>query len=317
MSQSRGLLLISFNYEFTPTEHDLARFKAETKKDKRLECIHEEVDKDAFTPSETGIGYIHSNYTSLYHEKWIHLSKEYIEREKKIKKENGNKRGRKAKPKPEKDPKFKHFMSCITFGVVDDINPNRIIGVKMFRNGGGNIACLTYNDSDEFVVTILNKLFRYVESCKPGLVIRYVKHARELSNNSSIFPKLKDYSEKLLTADYTVPVNCVINLYKLDYILKQSKYREYYWSCSKMIVVIYDQTALIIKCREIISREPKKGKVKHMVYTCKVTPLGKVYVYGGNQSNITARYIGKLWELLEENANVLIGIGYPSKPKKD
>lgn len=301
----RGLLLVSFNYSYTPTESDTRRYNESDRKNKEgsmPDCIHELFDKDAFQPNEDEIGYILSNHASLYHPKWEHLDKKNIEKAKQLKKQSGTKRGRKPKPVQEKKSGMNHFMSAISFGVVDNASPvPRTIGVKMFRTGGGNIACLKYDDSDDFVKDILNKLFRYIERNKPGLEIAYLAHRRELSNNITTYKNMNGR---------------VINLFKLSGLLKTAEYNKYYWDCLNMIVVIYDQTSLVAKYNVAESIRNKKGKIKYTVYTCRITPIGELYVYGGNDVDATNRYINKFWNLLEKNEETLLQIGYPSKPPK-
>jgi len=303
-TKPRGLLLISFNYTYVPTPEDTRRFNESEKKTKGKvlpDCIHEMFDKDAFQPNEDEVGYVLSNYASIYHPKWAHLDKKVIEQERQAKKQNGTRRGRKPKPVQEKKSGLTHFMSAITFGVVDTFSgTDRVIGVKMFRTGGGNIASLKYSDNDDFIVAILNKLFRFVERSKPGLELTYVTHKRELSNNIKTYPNMNGR---------------VINLRRVHELLMTAQYNIYYWNCLRMLSISSDQTCLTAKYLVATSKN-KKGKIKETIYVCRLTPLGELYVYGGNDVEASNTYITNFWKLLEKNESTLLGIGYPSKPPK-
>jgi hypothetical protein len=263
-------------------------------------CIHELHDKDVFHPDAENVGFVVSNYAHTYLPKWSHLDKIVIEQEKLKRKQLGTKRGRKPKPVVEKKSGHKHFMSAITFGVVSPTNPDRIHGIKMFRKNCGNIANLTYSDSKEYVAELVNKLFRFIENSKPGLHIEYLGHKKELSNTITTYEHMDGR---------------VINLFKLRNIVNTCGYDVYYWGCISKIEIIFDQTNYTIKFSEAVSMSAK-GKLKSVTYTCRITPIGDLYVYGGNSDSVANRYIENFWRILEKHENEVLGVGYPSKKKK-
>lgn len=298
-TQSRGLLLISFAYSFIPNEAELeiARLK-----NKDPDCIHEERDKDIFHPDPDGnvIGYVVSNFTSQYHPKWEHLSKQH---QKRVKEENrksgtGTKRGRKPKIITKKiNPKNgtgDHFASSITFGIVSPDDPSRIHGLKIFRKRSGNIAKLTHSDSDEYIARIINILFRYIELVKPGIVMTYIDYRKELSNNSTKYPYIRN--------------DQVINLDKLYKILQSGEYNSYYWECNKMRPFYNGSSTnlLITLVVNDVKKKNKKGETKPIFCSCKLDPKGNAYVYGSNSDEITRRCTTKLFAILETNSDHLI-----------
>ena len=287
----RGLILTTFYYDYS----------YQNQVEPKPPCIHEVNDKEVFIPDGINVAYILSNEESIYPPEYKHYDKVYIQEEKLKKKQNGTKRGRKPKPPSEKKSKKTHFMSAITFGVISPTDPTRVHGVKMFRINCGNIANLKYDDSDEYVEQLVNKLFRFIEARKPGLTIKYNYYKKELANTIEIYAKLVG-QDKL-----------VINMHELRRIIDE-QYGKYYWGCLNFIVTLNDQTALTIKFAEVISISPK-GKTKTTKYTCKITPKGKLYVYGGNSGEVANKYVNNFWKILEKHEDLLIAEGYPASKK--
>lgn len=285
---NRGLILttISFTFEYLIPRENTA------------DCIHEQQDKDIFDVSEDGIGYVISNFTSIYHPKWAHLDKEVIQQKKLEAKKTGTKRGRKPKAPVVKKSGNKHFMSSITFGVVSPADPERIHGIKMFRKNHGNIANLKYEDSEEYITAVVDKLFRYIEFHKPGLKITYTGSKRELSNNSVKYENMNGR---------------VLNTFKLSEILMRSEYRNSYWGClDNPTIMISNQTELTLTCHHAFYQNIVKGKPKNIIYKCKINYKGELYVFGGDDREIIEKYIRLFWALIEKNEDVLLGIGYPT-----
>lgn len=304
MENKRGLILISFDYEFKPSAE---AEKLAIMHNKKPDCINEETDFNLFEPDPDGniVGFIESTYCSKYHPRWIHESKEY-KKQQKIEKKKGNKRGRKPKPiieskrKKNKGETNVQFSSCITFGVVSPTDLNRIHGIKLFRKTSGNIADLKYADDNEYIIALINKLLAYIEQYKPGSQLKYLSHKLELSN---------------LSYKYILKDGMVINLFKLRELMTLAKYNNEYWECDKILVNFNGMsTHCKFIAKETDERFKKKNKKKG--YKCchfKINNRGNLYIYGSNDPDTNMKYRNKLFLMIEQNTKLLISPGLQVK----
>lgn len=260
-------------------------------------CLDENQDKELFNPDGIQIAYVLSNFCNKYHPDYVHLSKESIELNKQRFKEYNNNRGRKKKEKKKKNKKKNNgtndeFGSCITFGVIYN---GRIHGVKMFRKKSGNISKLTYHDINNkgYVEDMLGVLFDYINERKP-VNIKYESHYVALAN---------------ITGRYNLPPDHIINLYLLREKMNLGKYTPEYWDCRN---IIYDFNGKVNHFKFVISENFDDKTIG-----IKLSPEGKIHVYGSSDNTIASKYMQKLIELLDEHKDEIVihGIRASAKPK--
>lgn len=260
-------------------------------------CLNEKEDKDLFHPDGKLIAFISSNYCNEYHPDYYHLSKEYIEANKQKFKEYNNNRGRKKIQRVKKNKRVDggtntQFGSCIVFGLIVG---DKVHGIKVFRKLSGNISKLTHDEaqSPTYIPEILGRLFAYINAQKPGINMRYVSHSITLTN---------------MTAKYTLPEGCIIQLYELRRLLDYSPYNLKYWDCDS-IIFNYN------------------GKVNHLVISIfkqiapdritsiEICPEGNIHIYGGNDIAEIKNMIDLTIRLLDENKENIIIHGFRASPK--
>jgi len=282
-----GLILAMFKYTYDGEANDEV-------------CLDENLDKDLFEPDGITIAYVLSNFCKKYHPNYKNLSKEYIEENKKRRKAYNNNRGRKPKDKTKKNKKKNNgsneeFGSCITFGV---ISGNRVHGIKMFRKRSGNISKLNHLDvrSKTYIPELLGKLFDYINSIKP-IGIRYLSFNVELEN---------------ITSSYDLPEGKVINLYKFREKLNLGLYNNDYWDCFN---VIYNFNGKVNHLKIILLEFDYSTRTTDI----KLTPEGKVHVYGSKDSDKSEVYLRKLFGIIDKHKDdyciIIDGVRAAPKPK--
>jgi hypothetical protein len=289
-----GLILVMFKYTCSNMEPGPGRSPGS----EEGSCLDEAQDKDLFEPDGVRIAYVLSNFCNKYHPDYVNLSKEAIETNKQKFKEFNSNRGRKKKEKKKKNKKKNNgtndeFGSCITFGV---IYSNRIHGVKMFRKESGNISKLTYYDIDEsnpYVPNMLGVLFDFINEFKQ-VNITYESHYIALAN---------------ITGKYKLPEDSIINLYLLRDKTNLGRYTPEYWGCRN---IIYDFNGKVNHFKFIISEN-----FDNRTIGIKLSPEGKIHVYGSSNNVTAGKYMATLIKLLDEHRDTIIirGIRASTKPK--
>lgn len=263
-------------------------------------CLNEKDDKDLFEPDGKIIAFVLSNYCCKYHPDYVHLSKEYIEENKRKFKEYNNNRGRKKKERIKKNKRVDggsntQFGSCIVFGV---IHGEKVHGIKVFRTTSGNISKLSHDEanSPEYIKSLLEKLFAFINERKPiGIV--YISHNVTLTN---------------MTAKYNLPDGHIIQLYELRRLLDYNPYNSNYWG-EHNVMFNYN------------------GKVNHLVVSVyigdsriisiEICPEGNIHVYGGNDIVRTREFMTLAIGMLDALRDQIVIRGYrassKAKPRPD
>lgn len=283
MEDSRGLILVLFDYSYVPIDNSGI-------------CIHEEIDKDRFTPDGQIIAYVKSNFCYLYHETYKYLTKESIAARKEQAKTSN--RGRKPLNRPKKNRKQNggtntQFGSSISFGVISDIG--KVHGVKIFRKASGNISKITYPNAQdkEYIPAVLNKLFAYLNANKPGIDMKLLAVKIELANISVVF---------------AMPPKNVINLTNLRMLFYLGTYTKEYWECD---VVVYNYNG---KNTHLVIILTILAETDRAVYL-KLTADGNLYIYGSKTIEKANFYKEKIFRILHYNQDQLVARGYRASPK--
>jgi hypothetical protein len=262
-------------------------------------AIDEREDVNKYTPNGTTIAYIKSNFTSIFHENYLHLTSDA----KKIAKESLRKtnKGRKPKAIEPKNIRFNNgknneFSSAITFGIIDPNDCNHVYDAKVFRKKSINISGFKTCNVD-YMHMIVDILLDYINSIDPNLQIRR-------SNNIKI---------NLCNANYVFPLpesdNCnqpySYNLYRIR-IIHRENYKEEFWECEKMIIDSY-----LYPYYKFCIKYPSG------IYVVKFQPNGRLNICGGKNNITNNLIISKFKILIEQNFDYVCHKSIPTRMKKE
>lgn len=269
-------------------------------------AINENEDLHKFTPDGVNIAYVKSNFISLYHDNYLHLSDEA----KKLAKQQKKKTNKGRKPKFV-EPKIirnnngnnNEFSSAITFGIIAPENKDMVYNAKFFRKNSANISGFrTCNSS--YINSIISILFDFINETDCNLQIKY---------NG-------DFQIVLCNANYsfTLPKsNCkqqqyAFNLYRLR-LLHRENYPESFWECTKLIIDSdsYAYYKFYIKYADNNDSSNKN------IYVVKFYPNGRLIICGGKNNAINNLIINKFKQMVNSNFDHLCHLSIPTRKKQD
>ncbi|MAR56365.1 MAG: hypothetical protein CMM93_04205 [Rickettsiales bacterium] len=239
-------------------------------------------EHDLISPDGVSVAWTISNFKKEYHPDWVHLKPQPPLPKK-------SKKGRPKKPVRPKIIKSNSgdntvFAHEITFGVIVG---DKVYNTKIFRKNSINISSIKYED-ENLVRQIIDICFAFINKHKPEMNIRL----------KSINMGLKNYRNNI-----TMPTNYVLNIYLMSRELKKKnvlKIKDEY----KTMVIHFNNDE--IYCRASL-------KYKDKTYQCKINPNGNVFIFGGNDDEISEAIFRHIAEIAGDYA----GIGFPSLNKKE
>lgn len=262
--------------------------------------FHEGDDEDLFVPDGKRVAYIISNYSKKYHPDWVHC----MPGPPKPKTSN---RGRKKKPKRDRVTKRNNgdntqFSCAMTLGVIME---GDVYNIKVFRKKSGNISSVKYSDP-VYVARIIDKTIDFLNDCKTmnmkitliGLNLRNVRKQYPIGENQVVnLSQMREWLKKddsIIIDGVVVKTNPLFNNIEsyLNLVLHVER---------ATISYSYEKTG-----DDITMTQLENTRIKLITYHAKLDPAGHIYVYGGNEQEISDQII----EYVEQYINRCVQTGY-------
>lgn len=242
--------------------------------------IDEEKDMHLFEPDGKIISFVNSNFKKTIHPDW----KDIINPERKRKTNQGRKTTKKVKKiRKKNNGDGDKFHSSIDFGVIHE---GKSYSIKIFRKNSCTFPSNSYNY--ELCTTLLDKLFTYINNCKPGANLQLKTRKLDLKNMKYVYNLCEKYPNMN---------NPTINLMKFKKLVVGSKNKLYF--DNDIITLYFNNQYYYLK--GIYNETTSEGKV--ICNQFKLNAEGFLFVFGGKNVKASKKIAKIIFSLLTYLSN--------------